>query len=104
MKSQTLKTALFCAISGIACGLLAASQCANLNDTCRVAAVSGDQSWSIWLHWVNWAPGLLFGILFAVANVPQDRAVRARRVALYGVASALIYVLAGLIFRPAPVQ
>lgn len=101
MKSQALKTALLCAISGIACGLMTASQCTSLASNCRVAALGQDHSLTIWLHWVNWAPGLLYGLLFAVVNVAQDRPDRNRRIALYGVASALIYVLAGLIFSPA---
>ena len=99
--SQTRKTIVLCLLSGIACGVLTASQCASLENNCRVAAVSPDHSWSIWLHWVNWAPGLLFGILFSVVNVPQGRTDRAQRIALYSAASGLIYLIAGLIFSPA---
>jgi hypothetical protein len=45
-----------------------------------------DHSWSIWLHWVNWGPGLLFGLLFSAASAPQGRTDQARRIGLYGVA------------------
>jgi hypothetical protein len=90
-----------CALSGIIAGLLSATQCRAAESDCHIAALqalsSEPVSWTLWLNWINWLPGLVFGLLFAFATV-EGTSFYGRRVLLYALASAAVYVAAGLVF------
>lgn len=100
--SRLRNVILACLVSGILAGLLSASQCRTAEADCSIAALkyySGDAvSVAIWAHWVNWLPGVLFGLLFGIAALEPNAASRARRLALYALVSAAAYVAAGLVF------
>lgn len=91
-----------CLVSGILAGLLNASQCRSAESDCSIAVLkyysSDPVSWTIWAHWVNWLPGVVFGALFAVAALEPKAVERLRGVLLYALASAAAYVVAGLVF------
>ena len=102
-KPSRLRNVLIsCLVSGILAGLLSASQCRTAESDCSIAALkyySGDAvTWTIWAHWVNWLPGVVFGLLFGMAALEPDAVPRARRLLLYALASAVAYVAAGLVF------
>jgi hypothetical protein len=88
---------MLCLLSGIVCGLLAA-KCLSLGAACQIGASQHGNGWSVWLHWINWVPGLVYGLLFAIANVGKTPVHRNRRMLLYGAVSGAIYLLAGLLF------
>ncbi len=122
--SRGQRTLLCCLISAVLCGVITASQCPTrsaprreispLDESCAVApalqvahprvAVDWFQSTeytvplALWLNWINWTPGVVFGILFALANVGLRASGRMIRVVLSGIASGLIYLIAGFLF------
>jgi hypothetical protein len=100
--SRLRNVLIACLVSGILAGLLSASQCRAAESDCSIAALkyySGDAvSWTIWAHWVNWLPGVVFGLLFGIAALEPNAVPRARRLVLYALASAGAYVAAGLVF------
>jgi hypothetical protein len=100
-RTRTLRALLACLISGLIAGLLTASQCWRAGADCRIAAVqalsSDPVSWTIWLHWVNWLPGLVFGFLFSLATVDWTL-FPWQRVLLFASAATLSYVVAELVF------
>jgi hypothetical protein len=93
---------IFCAASGILCGLLTAAQCQRAESGCQIAPLESlfddPAAWTIWLHWVNWLPGVVFGLLFAFATRRASPAGGPRQVALYGAAAGAVYLIAGLLF------
>jgi len=95
------KLILACVASGILCGLMTALSCQRAETDCQIAplqALSSDSvPWTLWFHWVNWAPGALFGLLFAAALLPPGAAT-VRRAVLFSAISAAIYLVAGLVF------
>jgi hypothetical protein len=52
----------------------------------------------MWLNWINWLPGMIFGLLFAVSALEPGIQSRPRRSALFALASGLAYLTAGLVF------
>ncbi len=100
-RTNRLRIPAACLISGLSAGLLAASQCQDAMSDCHIAALeafsSDPVSWTLWLHWINWLPGVVFGLLFAFAAL-QWTPFYGRRAALYALVSGLIYVAAGLVF------
>jgi hypothetical protein len=96
-----LRVLVACLVSGLIAGVLAASQCARAESDCSIAALQAFSSdpvpWTAWLHWINWLPGMVFGLLFALASF-QWTPFYWRRAILYALASALIYLAAGLVF------
>lgn len=100
-RTRMLRVLAACLLSGLVAGVLAASQCARAESDCHIAALKAFSSdpvpWTMWLHWINWLPGLVFGLLFALAAL-QWTPFYSRRALLYALASALIYVAAGLVF------
>ncbi|MFH1184874.1 MAG: hypothetical protein V1755_07530 [Chloroflexota bacterium] len=103
MQSRTWKTVILCAVSGILCGLMTAAQCGQAESGCQVAPVqslfSDPAPWSIWLHWVNWLPGVVFALLFAIATAqPVSQAGGRGRIALFAACAGVIYLIAGIVF------
>jgi hypothetical protein len=101
--SRTWKTVALCALSGIVCGLMTAAECRRVESGCQIAPIqsifSDPVSWTVWLYWVNWLPGLVFGALFAIPSaVAAPAAHRVRRIAAYALSSAAAYLVAGLLF------
>ncbi len=101
-RTNSLRIPVACLISGTdrrPAG--AASQCRTRRSDCHIAALeafsSDPVSWTLWLHWINWLPGVVFGLLFALAAL-QWTPFYGRRAALYAFVSGLIYVAAGLVF------
>ena len=101
-RSRLWNVAIACPVSGIAAGLLNASQCRSAESDCSIAALkyysSEPVSLMTWAHWINWLPGVVFGLLFAVAALKANTPQRLRRVLLYALVSAAAYVVAGLVF------
>jgi hypothetical protein len=52
----------------------------------------------MWLNWINWLPGIIFGLLFAIGALEPGTPDRPRRSALFALASGLAYLAAGLVF------
>jgi hypothetical protein len=52
----------------------------------------------MWLNWINWLPGIIFGLLFAIGALDPGTPERPRRSALFAIASGLAYLAAGLVF------
>jgi hypothetical protein len=100
-QTRTLRIVSACVVSGLAAGLLSATQCQYADSDCRIAALAAFSldpvPWTLWLHWINWLPGLVFGLLFALAAMPWAP-FSGRRALLYAIASAAIYLVAGLVF------
>jgi hypothetical protein len=100
-QTRTLRVVAACLISGSLAGLLTASQCARAESDCHIAALQAFAPdpvlWTAWLHWINWLPGMVFGLLFALAALHWSP-YYVRRAALYALASAAIYMTAGLVF------
>ncbi len=99
MNQQTQKTIVLCSISGMVCGILLTyyGSCpGHLNASsalyeCQLMALRTPLKLN--LHWINWLPGLLFGLVFAIANLTQKSGV-----VVFTLVSGVIYYLAGLIF------
>jgi hypothetical protein len=100
--SRYLKVALACVASGIVAGLLAASQCPHAESSCQIAPLqylsSEPTSWVTWSHWVNWLPGIIFGLLFALTAIEPTAHRRGVRILTYGLLSGAVYLVAGIIF------
>jgi hypothetical protein len=100
--SRLWNVLIACLVSGILAGLLNAWQCRGAESNCSIAALkyySGDPvSLATWAHWINWLPGVVFGVLFAIAALRLEAPQRPRRVLLYGLVSAAAYLVAGLVF------
>jgi hypothetical protein len=82
---------------------MTAAQCGQAESGCQVAPVqslfSDPVPLSIWMNWVNWLPGVVFGLLFAIATVqPAWQADGRRRIALYAACAGVIYLIAGIVF------
>jgi hypothetical protein len=103
MKSSTWRTIAFCLASGIICGLLNAARCpgGTQQDVCAIAALqafsSADVDWRIWLDWINWVPGLVFGLMLWLSHLGW-MAGRRRPLITFALASAVIYLIAGPLF------
>jgi len=103
MRSPGLRNALFCFVSGVLCGLLNAARCPNsLDGACPIAALQvfygPEIGWAVWLDWINWVPGLVFGTLLSLAAVDWRQVDQRSRAAQFLIAAAIIYVLAGPLF------
>ena len=101
LRSTRGRVLIACLVSGLLCGLLTALQCERAEAECQLAALRAlsDEpvTWTLWLHWVNWLPGLIFGVIYALASTPLSPFYWLRAI-LFGVASAASYVAALLVF------
>ena len=98
MTEQTKTTLMLCLISAIFCGfLLAGEDCGvsnaseNLRGECHIMAMNIPTK--LQTHWINWVPGILFGIAFALGNSFNKFGIVA-----FSLVSGIIYYIAGLIF------
>jgi hypothetical protein len=99
--TSILGVMLACLASAIIAGLLVASQCPRAETACHIAALqylsSDPVQWTLWLHWANWLPGIIFGVLLSLALFPQGR-IDWSRALKFSAASTVTYVVAGLVF------
>ena len=100
-RTRLLRVVAACILSGLIAGVLTASQCGRAGLNCNIAALEAFSPdpvpWTLWLHWINWLPGVVFGLFFALAAV-QWGPFYGRRALLYALASGVIYVAAALVF------
>jgi hypothetical protein len=89
---------MLCLISAVLCGFLLASEdcgvsnaSGNIRGQCHIMAMSDPIK--LQTHWVNWVPGTLFGIAFALGNSFNKSSIF-----MYSFVSGIIYYMAGLIF------
>jgi hypothetical protein len=111
LEGNVARTAFVCLVTAVTCGILTAGQCSYARGSygtfhvryCNVAAArvwiqTGDpMPTSLWAHWINWVPGLLFGLFFSWANVDRELVRWWLRVLAFGLAAAFAYLAAGVI-------
>ena len=104
MTERTKTTLMLCLVSAVFCGFLLASDgCGvsnaseNLRGECHIMALNNPMK--LQTHWVNWVPGILFGIAFALGNSFNNFGVFT-----YSLVSGIIYYIAGLIFAVFGIQ
>lgn len=99
--STRWKTFLACLLSAVICGLLIAIDCRNLSwdRNCHIRAFQDiprslvvTYFWRDLLHWVNWLPGLVFGLAYAVVHFRKKN-----QIILFALSSGCSFLIAGLV-------